>query len=298
LQAFSAVIKTPRGINFYHNTADTDNILPLSIIERWPPATWTSLCERALYEASKMRSTVERSGGKLVLIRSASDLRQYLERRKNEPGITAGFLSIEGAQALEGKLENLARVYDAGYRMMAPSHFFDTEIGGSAAGMTQGGLTALGKQWMHDMESRQMIVDVAHASSATIDDVLALATRPVFVSHTGVKGTCDNPRNLSDAQLRGVAKTGGIVGITFFDFATCGTDAKGISRSIRYAMQVAGVDHVGLGSDFDGAVETPFDVTGTGLIVDALLADGVSEDDIAKVIGGNAFRVLLAALPQ
>lgn len=297
LQAFSIVSKTPRGMNFYHNTGDTDNILPLAIIERWPPAAWTSLCERALYQASKLRATADRSGGKLVLIRSSADLKGYLDRRKTDPNIAAGFLTAEGAQVLDGKLENLTRLYDAGFRMIAPSHFFDTEIGGSAAGMVQGGLTPLGKQWMHEMESRKMLVDVAHASAATIDDVLALATRPVIVSHTGVKGTCDNPRNLSDAHLRGVAKTGGLIGITFFDFATCGSDATAIVRSIRYAAGVAGVDHVALGSDFDGAVETPFDVTGVGLVVDALLAAGVSEDDTAKIIGGNAFRVLSEALP-
>ena len=297
LQAFAVVSKTPRGLNFYRNSGDTDNILPLSIIERWPPATWTSLCERALYLASKLRDTADRSGGKLVLIRTARDLRNYLERRTREPRITAGFLSAEGAQILEGKLENLARLDAAGFRMVAPSHLFDSDVGGSSAGVVQGGLTPLGKQWVREMETRMMIVDVAHASSATIDDVLAIATRPVIVSHTGVKGTCDNPRNLSDAQLRGVAKTGGLIGITFFDFATCGSDAAAIARSIQYAVKVAGLEHVALGSDFDGAVGTPFDVTGVGLIVDALLSAGVSEDDIGKIIGGNAIRVLLEALP-
>jgi microsomal dipeptidase-like Zn-dependent dipeptidase len=148
------------------------------------------------------------------------------------------------------------------------------------------------------MESHKMLIDVAHASPATIDDVLAMATRPVIVSHTGVKGTCENPRNLSDEHLRGVAKTGGLIGITFFDFATCGSDAAAIARSIQYAASVAGADHIALGSDFDGAVETPFDVTGIGLVVDALLAAGLSEEDTGKIIGGNAFRVLLETLPQ
>jgi microsomal dipeptidase-like Zn-dependent dipeptidase len=146
---------------------------------------------------------------------------------------------------------------------------YDTEIGGSSAGMVQGGLTPLGKQWVREMESRKMIVDLAHASPAAIDDVLAMATRPVVVSHTGVKGTCDNPRNLSDAHLRGVAKTGGLIGITFFDFATCESDAAAIAKSIKYTAGIAGVDDVAFGSDFDGAVETPFDVTGVGLVVDS-----------------------------
>jgi membrane dipeptidase len=300
LQAFSVVSKTPHGLNFYHNSGDTlDDILPLSIIERWPRRTWTSLCERALYLASKFRNTVERSNGKLVMIRSRADLAGYLERRKSDPGITAGFLSIEGAQVLEGKLDNLARLDGAGFRMISPAHFFDTEIGGSAAGMEQGGLTPLGKEWVRQMESRRMLIDIAHASARTIDDVLAMAARPVIASHTGVKGTCDNPRNLSDDQLRRVAKTGGLIAITFFEFAVCGKDAPAIARAIRHAAEVTGIDHVALGSDFDGAVDAPFDTTGVGLLVDALLspAGGFSEEDTAKIIGGNAFRVLGETLP-
>jgi len=95
-----------------------------------------------------------------------------------------------------------------------------------------------------------------------ISDVLEISTRPVVVSHTGVKGTCNNARNLSDEQLKGIAKTGGIIGIGYWETAVCGRDAKAIARAIRYTANVAGVDHVALGSDFDGAVTEPFDTTG------------------------------------
>lgn len=139
-----------------------------------------------------------------------------------------------------------------------------------------------------------MLVDLAHASSRTIDDVLAMATRPVVVSHSGVKGTCDNSRNLSDDQLRGVARTGGVIGIAYFEVATCGTDATAIAGAIRHAVDVAGVDAVALGSDFDGAVLAPFDTTGLGLIIDALFDAGFSEEHVAKIMGGNALRVLLS----
>src|SRR4030095_10350751 len=95
-----------------------------------------------------------------------------------------------------------------------------------------------------------------------IEDVLAVATRPVIVSHTGVKGTCNNTRNLSDGQLKAIKLNGGIVGIGFWDTVVCGQDAGAIARSIRYAVNVAGIDHVALGSDYDGAVVVPFDTTG------------------------------------
>ena len=143
-----------------------------------------------------------------------------------------------------------------------------------------------------------MIVDVAHASAATIDDVLAIATRPVVVSHTGVRGTADNARNLSDDQLRGIAATGGIVGIGFWDDRR-GRRRRRLDRAgdppTRSA--VVGVDHVGLGSDFDGAVPRPIDATGLVQITDALLEAGLDEATIAGVMGGNALRVLAEVLP-
>jgi microsomal dipeptidase-like Zn-dependent dipeptidase len=143
-----------------------------------------------------------------------------------------------------------------------------------------------------------MIVDLAHASAQTIDDVLASATRPVVASHTGVRGVADNARNLPDDQLRGIAATGGMVGIGFWPTACGGEDAAAIARSIVYAMSVAGIDHVGLGSDFDGGVAVPFDASGLVLVTDALLAEGLDEASVGKVMGGNAIRVLRAGLPE
>jgi membrane dipeptidase len=188
LQAFTIVTKTPRGLNFQRNTSDSDNITLLSIVERWPPATWSSLTERALYQASRLRDFESRSQGKFTIIRSAADLRAYLDRRRADPAIAAGFLGIEGAHALDGNLANIDRLYDAGFRMMAPTHFFDNDIGGSSAGVDKTGLTDKGREMVRRMESRHMLVDLAHAAPRTIDDVLAIATRPVMVSHTGVKG--------------------------------------------------------------------------------------------------------------
>jgi microsomal dipeptidase-like Zn-dependent dipeptidase len=297
LQSFTIVSKTPRGQNIEANDASTDNITLLSVVELWPPRTWTSLKERALWQAAKLHEYAANSNGKLTLIKTKSDLESYVARRQKEQGITAGFLGIEGAQVLEGKADNVDAMFDAGFRMMAPTHFFDNEIGGSAHGVNKGGLTAVGKEVIQRMEAKKMLVDIAHASAATIDDVLALATRPVMVSHTGVKGTCNNNRNLSDEQLVRIAKTGGVIGIGHWDTAVCGTDAKAIAKAIRHAVTIAGVDHIGLGSDFDGAVTVPFDTTGLVQITDALLGEGFSEDEIKKIMGGNVLRVLRENLP-
>jgi microsomal dipeptidase-like Zn-dependent dipeptidase len=297
LQAFTVVSKLPRGVNIEKNDDRSDDITLLALAERWPPRTWRSLRERALYQARRLHDMAAASGGRLALVETAADLRSFLERRRHDPAMTAGWLGVEGAHVLEGKAENVDVLFGAGFRMMAPTHFFDNEVGGSAHGLRKGGLTDLGRDVVRRMEAKGMLVDLAHASAATIDDVLALSRRPVVVSHTGVKGTCDNNRNLSDVQLQGVARTGGVIGIGYWPTAVCGEDARAIARAIRHAASVAGALHVGLGSDFDGAVTVPFDTSGVPLVTEALLAEGFTDEDVARFMGGNVLRVLEQTLP-
>src|SRR5277367_4936112 len=182
--------------------------------------------------------------------------------------------------------------------MMSPSHFFDNDIGGSAAGVQKTGRNEKGREWVRQMEARHMIIDLAHASPKTIDDVLAMATRPVVVSHTGVRGTCNNNRNLSDDQIRSVAAKGGLIGIGYWDTATCGTDAQAIVKAMRYVSDRVGVEHVALGSDFDGAVTTPFDTTGLVEITDAMLEAGYTEQEIRLIMGENVMGFLELNLPE
>jgi microsomal dipeptidase-like Zn-dependent dipeptidase len=233
----------------------------------------------------------------LSLIRSAADLDAFLARRAADPSLVAGLLAIEGAHALDGEVANIARLDAAGFRMVGLAHFFDNDFAGSAHGVAKGGLTVAGVEVVAELERRRIIVDLAHASTATIDAVLAVATRPVVASHTGVRGVANNARNLGDEQLRGIAATGGMIGIGFWPAASGGGDAASIARSIAYAVAVVGADHVGLGSDFDGAVPTPFDVSGMSLLTAALIAEGLDEDTIAAVMGGTAIRFLREALP-
>lgn len=297
LQAFTVVTKTPRGLNIEKNTGESDSIFWLALGQRQPLENLSSLTKRALWQAAKLSDYAARSGGKLVLIRSKRDLSSFTERRKSEK-IVGAWLGIEGAQALDGDPANVDVLFDAGFRMMSPSHFFDTDIGGSAHGVEKYGLTDKGRDVIRHMEAKGMLVDLAHASSKTIDDVLAIAKRPVIVSHTGVKGTCDNNRNLSDDQIQRISATGGLIGIGFWETAVCGQDAKSIARAIKFAVGVAGIEHIGLGSDFDGAVTVPFDVSGMPLITEALIEEGFSEQEIALIMGGNAIQFLLSNLPD
>jgi membrane dipeptidase len=274
-----------------------DRIVELAQAQGWPEEARKSPFTRALFLARRLDRAIEASGGRIVLMRSKADLKTLLEKRKGARTPVGALLSIEGAHALGDDLRRLSVLHDAGFRMIGLAHFNDNAFAGSAQGAERGGLTELGRALIRGMEAKGMIVDLAHASPRTIDDVLAMARKPVIASHTGVRGTCDIARNLSDDALRGVARTGGMVGIAFFPQALCGEGVEPIVGAIRHAARVAGVDHVALGSDFDGSVVTPFDVAHLDMLVERLLAAGFEEREISRIMGGNALRVLEATLP-
>jgi membrane dipeptidase len=298
LQVFTAVTKSPEGQNMRSNSAEArDRITGLVIAQRWPARTWFSLCERAIYQAERLERLAARDDDFLI-VRDAADLASLVARRTEKRGTLGALLGIEGLHCLEGDLDNIDVLFDAGYRMMAPTHFFDNEIGGSAHGETKEGLSEFGRAAIKRIDELGVIIDLAHASEPLIDDVLALTTRPVLVSHTGVRGTCDHVRNLSDNHLRAIAAGGGIIGIALFDVAVCGDTAQAVARAMKYTADLVGVEHVALGSDFDGAIDAPFDVTGLPVLTEALLAQGFSEGDIAKIMGGNARDFLARALPE
>ncbi|MFI5007579.1 MAG: dipeptidase, partial [Solirubrobacterales bacterium] len=212
LQVFSVFSKIPRGLNIERNDDRTDLVPLLALSQGWAPKTLTSLKERAVYQARRLFRMASLSKGRLVVVKTRADLASYLERRRHEAGLTAGLLSLEGAQVLEGDLANVDAMDKAGYRIIGLTHFFDNDLAGSAHGVAKGGLTPFGREAVGLMEQRRILVDLAHASPRAIEDVLAMATRPVVVSHTGVRGACDNTRNLSDEQLKAVARGGGVVG--------------------------------------------------------------------------------------
>ncbi len=301
LTVFSAVTRAPAGGLLSRRAPGLDLLTPLVVAHGWPPRTWHDATERALLQAARFDDAVRRAGGDLVPLRDAAGLAGYFERRRDPraaaaPSVTAGLLAIEGLDALEGDPARLERLHAAGFRLAGVAHFADNAFAGAAWGRARGGLTPAGRALLRRLEERGWVVDLAHASPATVDDVLALATRPVLVSHTGVRGTCDGARNLDDARLRRVAARGGLVGIGLFPFATCGRDLAAAARALRHARDVAGIEALAIGSDFDGAVRTPIDAAGMPALTAALLDAGFSEDEVRAVMGGNARRFLAAAL--
>lgn len=296
LQVFSSVSKTPKGQNYDANGDDTDNITLLAIAQLQPPRTWGSLLQRSLWHAEKLERAATASNGQLRIIRTTADLDGLLAQRAKGRKVVGAMLSIEGLQDLEGQIGNLDRLHDAGFRMAGLAHFFDNDVAGSMHGIHKSGLTPMGVQVVRRMEALGMIVDIAHASHATVAQVLAMARRPVVSSHGGVQATCKVNRNLTDDEIKGIARTGGVIGIGYWDGAVCSTAPSAIANAIVHVRDLVGIDHVGLGSDFDGAVTTGFDSSQLVEITQALVDRGFSQAEIRKVMGGNVLRVIRAGI--
>lgn len=297
LQVFTIVSKSPRGQNMDLNSADAqDNITLLNIVQGRPISNWFSLINRTMYQSGKLQDFADEFGEEFIFVKSSTDLERLINARKNNKQVIGGLLGIEGAHALEGSMENLEKVYEAGVRLIGPVHFFDNELGGSAHGESGEGLTEFGKAVIRRMNELNMIIDLAHVSPKMFDDILEISEKPVMVSHTGIRAVLNSPRNLSDDQIRRLAEKGGIIGIAFFDMAVGEDEIKGIVASMKRVKNLVGINHVALGSDYDGSVAVPFDITGLPIIVEALQREGFTEEEIGAIMGGNVQRFLLENL--
>jgi len=297
IQSFTIVSNYPFLVNTGCNFACTDIFCCVSFFQGLPFKTAFSSRERALYQIKKLHDAEKRSNGKFYIIRSRADLDDYLVMRKRNRNIAAGFIGIEGAYPLQGKAENVNELFDAGVRMIGMTHFPDSAMAGSAHGFRKGGLTPEGRHLVQMMQDKGIIIDLSHSSRDTIKEILDIAEKPVLFSHTGLKGVCNNNRNITDDEIRGIKKNGGVIGVAFFEKATCGIGVDSIIDSMEHVIKIAGIDHVALGSDFDGGVATPFDSSGLIMITEVLVKRGYSEEDIAKIMGGNALRVIRSSLP-
>lgn len=293
LQVMTIVSQSPRGLNLERNAAEApDDITLLAIFGRWPLDSWRNLLPRGLYQAEKLQAFAARSGGRITVIRNRRDLAGL-------PADSVGMiLGVEGLHLLKGRIDNLDRLIAAGIRVMGLVHFFDNEIGGSLHGLERGGLTPFDARLVRRLEAEHMVIDLAHASGAVVQDVLALTAQPPILSHTGFRGHCDSERNLPDDLMRRIAERGGLVGVGFWAEAVCDPSPAGIARALGYGVELLGADHVALGSDFDGAVRTALDASELAAVTAALLEMGMDPAVIRKVMGDNARRFFSRQLPE
>lgn len=301
VQVFTTVTKSPRGQNYDQNSTEApDNITPLFIGQLRPVRSWFSLRERALVQAQALAKAEEADPAQLKIIRTRADLRAVLDARADGENILGAILGSEGGHPLEGDLANLDRLYDAGFRLMGLTHFFDNELGGSlhGEGGSGSGLSDFGRQVVDDMVVKGMVIDVAHASPQMVRDVLVIEGARPILSHTGIHGHCGSHRNLEDDLVAAIAAKGGVIGIGYWADVVCGNTPDDIAGSITAAVDLVGEDHVSLGSDYDGSVDAPFDAAHLSALTQALMDAGLSERRIAKVMGGNMMRYLAETLPE
>ena len=299
LQMFTTVTKSPSGQNYDSNESGAnDNITALAIVQRWPLKTWSSLFERAVYQANKIKDLEKRDPENFMLIESQYDLGIFLLKRVNNPKMVGGLIGTEGSHALDGNLENIERLYENSFRMMSLQHFFDNKLGGSLHGTSGAGLTEFGKQAIDEMQRLDIIIDVSHSSENVVKDVLSISNQPLVISHTGFNGYCESPRNISDSLMVEIAEKGGLIGVGFWDAAVCDNTPRSVAEAIIYGISLIGADHVALGSDFDGTITPGFDTSELVAITHELLELGLGKEEIRKVMGENMLSFLQENLPK
>ncbi len=297
IQVFTAVTKSPAGLNYEQNAADArDNITLLAFGQLWPLRTWTSIFERAHYQAERLHEYAAQAPDDVQVVTTISALDAVLDARSNGDDTVAALLGIEGAHPLEGDIKNLDRLEAIGYRIIGLQHFFDNELGGSLHGIGNKGLTDFGRDVVGEVAKRGMVLDLAHSSQQVAWDVLAITDMPVIVSHTGLHSHCGTKRNFPDPLMQKIAATGGVIGMGYWADVTCDDSPKGVAKAIKAAIAAVGEDAVSLGSDYDGTVTTSFDTSELAVLTQAMMEVGISEAQIRKVSGGNMLRVLRARL--
>ena len=267
------------------------------------PVSWRST-NMKLAEAfvRRIESWSKGSAGRLGLVRCAEELSDTRARADR----VAAFIGVQGGHVLDRDIANVRRLHALGVRMLAPAHVMDNELVGSNTGVRRHGLTWLGREVVGELEREGIVVDLAHMSSAGIRDALPLLRRPFFLSHTGFRELAGGRsrwrryspanRNVDSDDARLVAEAGGVIGLTLSTQLLGGSDLAVAVRAFRFAADLVGVEHLAVGSDFDGGLRTIFDVTGLPLLTQGLLDAGFARDEVAAIMGGNALRVLREVL--
>jgi len=272
--------------------------------------------DRANAMIDALLEQIRRHSGRLELALGAGDV-----RRIAAAGKIAALMGLEGGHAIENDLESLRAFHARGVRYMTLTWSNTNDWADSSGDEPEhGGLTDFGREVVREMNRIGMLVDLSHVSDDTFWDAIETTTKPVIASHSSARALCDVPRNMTDDMLRAVAKNGGVVMVNFggnfidprkrsfwrvlwdalIHFGPSPVPLGLLLDQLEHVARIAGVDHVGLGSDFDG---TPFmpegvsDVSGYPNITAGLLARGWSEAEVRKLLGENTLRVLAAAAP-
>lgn len=292
------------------------NVLGMAVFVHPDKVPADQTLARTEFIMKRIRKEIDESEGKLVLCRKAADA-----ERAVKDGKIAVFMTIEGGQALNNDPANVRKYAEAGVRSMNLTWNKDLPWAGSVmdeqlSSKTLGrGLNETGVKIVKEMNRAGMVIDLSHSSDQTILDTLKVTTKPVIASHSNARALTPYPRNLTDDQIKGIAATGGVVGIGFAPYfitdnplvndlqeldkipsADLKASIQDVVRHIKYMANLVGTDHVGIGSDFDGFKTTPIGLENAGKmgnLVTALRKE-FSEEDVRKILGLNMLRVYRA----
>ena len=241
----------------------------------------------------KIEAIVRKHSDYLAIARTPADL--YTNKQNGRKSIMLG---IENGHALDGKIENLRHFAQRGIVYMTLCHNGDNDICDSAKGCnTHGGISDFGKDVVCEMNRLGIMVDLSHAAEKSFYDALEISQQPIVCSHSSCRALCDHPRNLTDDQMRALAAKGGVMQVTIYNgFLRLDGEATifDAMAHLDHAIQIMGIDHVGLGTDFDGDGGVPGLANSAELLhfTRQLLNRRYSEEDIQKIWGGNFLRVM------
>lgn len=233
---------------------------------------------------------MDRHADEVVLVRRYSDI-----KRAKEEGRPAVVLAVEHADCVENSLYTLRSLYEVGVRSIGLTHNVSSRAADGCLEAREGvGLTNFGKELVTEMNRLGMVVDLAHVSPGGFYSALETVSKPVIFSHGNARALCEHPRNLDDDQLRALRDNGGVIGLSCVPYFvdTEKPDFERLLDHFEHVCDVAGVETVALGSDFEGGGTLLKDATEVPRITEGLLGRGFSESDVRKILGENTMRVL------
>ena len=260
---------------------------------------------QTLHQISIVKTMLKRYPDVFEAASNADDIERLVRSGK-----IASMMGVEGGYSIENEISNLQRLYDLGVRYMTLTHSKSLTWADSATDEPRvGGLSDFGREVVLEMNRLGMLVDLSHVSPDTMRDALEVTKAPVIYSHSSARGICDHARNVPDDILPLVARNGGVVMVNFFSSFIVPTEelkknkeATGsihdVVDHIEHIVQHAGIDYVGIGSDYDGVSRLPTQLESVAtypLITQELLNRGYDRESIHKILGGNVMRVLRGA---
>ncbi|MCX8010281.1 MAG: dipeptidase, partial [Ignavibacteria bacterium] len=287
------------GIKHSYNHSDIPRFfeggIDAQMLSLWAdPNNYDSSYKRTIQMIDSFKSQLALNQLTMGQAKNSGDIAQLTSQNK-----FAGILCVEGGHSIENSIDKLKTFYQLGARYMTITWNNSTSWATSAADAQSQtkGLSDFGKQVIKSMDSLGMIIDVSHVGIKTIQDILATTKNPIIASHSGVRALRNHYRNLTDDQIRSIAQGGGVIGVVFYpSFLSSRTPVTidTVIKHIDYIRNLVGIDHIAIGSDFDGIETTPVgleDVSKLPNLTMALLRKGYSISDVMKILGGNYLRV-------